>query len=49
MEKRIIRKVWVNKRTNQRLVTIPAQDKTIKNGDYVEIIKLKKRGVTFKE
>ena len=35
--KRIIKKVWVNKANNQKLVTIP-KDSDIKEGDYVSII-----------
>lgn len=38
--KKIIRRVWKNKGTNQLLVTIPFDCK-IRDGDYVEIIKIK--------
>jgi hypothetical protein len=38
MEK-IIRKVWLNKSTNQRMVSLPL-DCNVKEGDYVEIIKV---------
>lgn len=37
---RIIRKVWKNKGTSQLLITIP-KDSNIKEGDYVEIKKIK--------
>lgn len=37
-DKRIIRKVWKNKKADQKLVTIPKLSK-IEEGDYVEIIK----------
>ncbi len=39
-EERIIMKVWKNKAKNQKLVTIP-KDSNIKEGDYVEIKKIK--------
>lgn len=38
--KRIIRKVWKNKNTNQKIITIP-KDSDIQEGDYVEIKKVK--------
>ena len=34
------RKVWVNKGTKQMIITIP-KDSEIKEGDYVEVIKIK--------
>lgn len=37
---RIIRKVWKNKSHNQLLITIP-NDEGIKEGDYVEVKKVK--------
>ena len=40
MGEKIIRKVWKNKGNNQKLVTIP-KDCNIKEGDYVEIRKVK--------
>lgn len=40
MEKRIIRKVWKNKGTKQLLITLP-KDSKIKEGDYIEIKKIK--------
>lgn len=39
-KKKIIQKVWKNKSNKQKLVTIP-KDCGIKEGDYVEIKKLK--------
>jgi len=36
---RVIRKVWLNKSTNQKIITIP-KDSYIKAGDYVEVIKI---------
>ena len=41
MEKQIIMKVWRNKKANQNLLTIP-KDCNIKEGDYVEIIKIER-------
>lgn len=38
--KKVIRKVWKNKGTDQLLITIP-KDSGIKEGDYVEIKKVK--------
>jgi len=38
--KKIIMKVWKNKKINQKLITIPKRCE-IKEGDYVEIIKVK--------
>ena len=38
---KIIVKVRVNKKTKQKSVTIPKEAKEIKEGDYVQIIKLK--------
>ena len=40
MENKIIRKVWKNKLSNQLLITIP-NNENIKEGDYVNIIKIK--------
>lgn len=40
IRKKIIMRVWKNKFNNQKLVTIP-KDSKIKEGDYVEIKKLK--------
>lgn len=37
---KIIRKVWSNKKTKQLLITIP-KDVEIKEGDYIEIKKIK--------
>lgn len=37
--KKVIRKVWLHKGPNQKLVTIP-KDCNIKEGDYVEIKKI---------
>lgn len=37
----IIKKVWVNKYNNQKLITIP-KDSNIEPGDYVQINKVKK-------
>jgi hypothetical protein len=37
--KKIIMKVWKNKKINQKLVTIP-KDCNVKEGDYVEIKKV---------
>ena len=39
-EERVIRKVWLHKATNQKVLTIP-KDSFIEAGDYVEVIKLK--------
>lgn len=38
---KIIVKVRVNKKTKQKSVTIPKEAKEIKEGDYVQIIKVK--------
>lgn len=38
MDEKIRRKVWKNKKANQKLVTIPKQS-NIKEGDYVLIEK----------
>jgi len=38
---KIIVKVRINKSNNQKIVTIPKDAGHIKEGDYVEIIKLK--------
>ena len=38
---KIITKVRKNKRTGQKSVTIPKEAKEIKQGDYVEINKIK--------
>jgi hypothetical protein len=40
MKKRIIVKVWKNKSNMQKCITIP-KDCDIKDGDYVEVIKIK--------
>lgn len=37
--KKVIRKVWLHKGTNQKIVTIP-KDSEIKQGDYVKIEKI---------
>ena len=37
--KRIIQKVWLNRLNGQKLVTVP-KDCEIKEGDYVEIVKI---------
>lgn len=39
-QKRVIRKVWKNKKTNQKIITIP-KDSSIQAGDYVEVKKIK--------
>lgn len=39
-KQKIIQKVWKNKSNQQKLVTIP-KDCDIKEGDYVEIRKIK--------
>ena len=39
-EKKIIVKVWLNKKNNQKLVTIP-KNCDIQEGDYIEIKKVK--------
>jgi hypothetical protein len=39
-EKRVIAKIRVDKK-NQKRLTIPKEDKTFKDGDYVEIKLLK--------
>lgn len=36
---RVIRKVWLHKATNQKIITIP-KDSYIEAGDYVEVIKV---------
>jgi len=38
-EKRLIAKVYENKKSKQKLVTIP-QDSEINSGDYVEVKKI---------
>ncbi len=38
---KIIVKVRVNKKTNQKTVTIPKEEKKIKKGDHVLITKVK--------
>lgn len=38
---KIIMKVRINKKTKQKSITIPKEAKEIKEGDYVEIIKIK--------
>jgi len=38
-QEKIIRKVWVRKATNQKLITIPF-DSNINDGDYVEVKKI---------
>ena len=40
MEKLIV-KIRINKKTKQKSVTIPKEAKHLKEGDYVEVIKLK--------
>lgn len=40
-QEKIIMKVWKNKARNQKLVTIPKLAEHIKEGDYVEIRKVK--------
>ena len=40
MEKKIISKVRENK-NKQRRITVPKEDKTLKDGDYVELRKVK--------
>jgi len=37
----IIKKVYENKITGQKLICIPKKDKEIKEGDYVKIVKIK--------
>jgi len=39
MDKKIISKVWQNKKNKQKLITIPSKSK-IQPGDYVEIKKI---------
>ena len=39
-DKRLILKVWKAKANNQKLITIPKESE-IKEGDYIEIIKIK--------
>ena len=39
MVDKIIKKVWVNKKNKQKLITIPKSSK-IKAGDYVEVKKV---------
>ena len=41
MEERIILRIYENKKTGQRLVTIPKKFKNIKTGDYIEVKKIK--------
>jgi len=36
----IIRKVWKNNQTQQKLITIP-KDSDIEDGDYVQVTKIK--------
>jgi hypothetical protein len=36
---RIIQKVWANKSTGQKMITIPAKSKIVA-GDYVEVKKI---------
>ena len=36
---KVIRKVWLKKATNQKIITIP-KDSYIEHGDYVEVIKV---------
>lgn len=36
----IIRKVWKNSQTEQKLITIP-KDSDIQEGDYVQVIKVR--------
>ncbi len=38
---KIIVKVRINKKTKQKSVTIPKEAKEIREGDYVQIIKIK--------
>lgn len=38
---KIIMKVRINKKTKQKSITIPKEAKEIREGDYVEIIKIK--------
>ena len=40
-EKSFIVKVYKNRKSQQKLVTIPAKYRDIKAGDYVKIIKVK--------
>ncbi len=37
---RVIRKVWLHKATNQKIITIP-KNSYIESGDFVEVIKVK--------
>ncbi len=37
---RVIRKVWLHKATNQKIITIP-KDSYIEAGDFVEVNKVK--------
>jgi len=39
MNKKVIMKVWKNRRKNQKLITIP-KSCDIEEGDYVEVIKI---------
>lgn len=41
MDKTIIKKVYINKESKQKLITIP-KDSDIEEGDYVQIYKIKK-------
>ncbi len=38
---RIVVKIRMNKKTLQKTITIPKEAKHLKEGDYVEVIKLK--------
>jgi hypothetical protein len=40
IKKEVIAKVFLHKKANQKLVTIP-KDSNIKDGDFVKIIKMK--------
>ena len=41
MENRIILRVYENKKSKQKIITIPKKIKNIKSGDFVEIKKVK--------
>ena len=41
MKNRIILRVYENKKSKQKLVTIPKKIKNIKSGDFIEIRKVK--------
>ncbi len=43
MENKLILRVYENKKTKQRLVTIPKKIKEIKTGDFIEIKKVRIR------